>query len=46
MSYYIIFTDGVSVVYLGFRNIYILCAGGDYLSFLGGGALVCMSVSV
>ena len=35
MSYYILnkykpfFTEGVSVVYLGFLNIHILCAGGD-----------------
>ena len=35
MSYYILnkykpfFTEGVSVVYLGFLNIHILCPGGD-----------------
>ena len=34
------FTEGVSVVYLGFLNIHIMCAGGDYLSLLGGGGVL------
>ena len=43
MSYYILnkytpfFTEVVSVVYLGFLNIHMLCAGGDQLSLRGGG---------
>ena len=52
MRYYIfkqilvfIFTEGVSVVYLGFLNIHILCAGGD-LAISSGGPLIGMSVSV
>ena len=36
---------GASVVYFDFLNIPILCAGGHQL-FLGGYALICMSVSV
>ena len=45
MSYYILnkytpfFTEVVSVVYLGFLNIHMLCAGGDQLSLRGGGGL-------